>query len=170
MILLLKISSKLCPACAKLSSHWSDTKHSAESLGIKVVSVELSKITDKLDSSKFPACMVKGLRFFPTLIMMSDSTWRDCDNKWSNENVLIFNGEIDYRGVIVSKSHGYSISSSKSVLSWIINSNSLLNTSSHPAPAHPTSSSPSTHRPKKKGPVYVGVPFDSRIKPSEEYY
>jgi len=163
MIILFKITSKGCSSCSKLSSHWHETKDKAESLGIKVVSVELAKVTDKLDSSKFPPCIIRGMKFFPTMIMMKDTTWRDCDNKWSNDNVLIFNGEIDDRGVIRTKSHGYTISTSKSVTSWIVNSNSILS-------GEEIKPEKKKKKPEKKGPVYYGVPYDPRSKGTGEYY
>lgn len=129
MPVLFKISAKGCSACTKLNSHWSLTRQNIQDMGITVMEVELKSIMERMDPAKYPSSIVKSIRFFPTIFMMSGDTWRRCDEKWNKDNVLVLNGSIDLRGVIVSKKGGYTVSSSESVMSWVADCLSHLGSS-----------------------------------------
>jgi len=119
---LLKISARDCPSCDGLNRRWNrEIVARLTDMGIKIIEVESDSMKHKADPSKVSAPISESIKFFPTFIIMTTSTWRSVRNGEigvSNEKMKILNGRFS-GGSIVQEQQGYSNSTNDNIIYWV---------------------------------------------------
>lgn len=115
---LILVTVSICAHCVRFREDWPKTKQALqETQLVDIVDIELNKFSDRPDPQKYPSDLSRWVKWFPTFILVSKSSWTNAQpGKNGRLEGVIFNG---YMGAMGATYVGSENCSKENFLRWV---------------------------------------------------
>lgn len=113
------VTVSVCAHCVRFREDWPEIKQALlETQLVDIVDIELNKFSDRPDPQKYPSDLSRWVKWFPTFILVSKSSWTNAQPGPANGRLegAIFNGNMGAMGATYV---GSERCNKESLLRWV---------------------------------------------------